>query len=445
MPGRFDPASLKLYLVTDRPLALGRDVSWVVEEAVKGGVTMVQLREKDIDTKDFIKLGLELKSLLKPLGIPLIINDRVDVALAVDADGVHIGQSDMPYPIARKLLGPDKIIGLSVENLEDIAKANELDVDYVGISPVYLTSTKTDTAAAFGLDGLREAVSLSKHPTVGIGGMNLQTVADVIRIGADGVAVVSAIMSADSPCEVSAKLNTEIDRGIRERSMSWSAQVWERSSKIYESILGLPFIKELAAVTLPASKFSRYLAQDEVYIGNYGRQMYELADIMSTKEDHDLFVAYADSGIESEKIMHAMLIERFNVDTAVEASPVTREYNAHTRKAIETASREIGLAAMLPCMWIYNRVGLYILGIAELEGNPYREWIEEYGNEEFTRSTEEVVAMLDKWALSVDEQTRSRMTEAYLKGALYEYAFWDYGYRGDEADYSYMNCLSQWI
>ena len=113
MPGRFDPASLKLYLVTDRPLALGRDVSWVVEEAVKGGVTMVQLREKDIDTKDFIKLGLELKSLLKPLGIPLIINDRVDVALAVDADGVHIGQSDMPYPIARKLLGPDKIIGLS--------------------------------------------------------------------------------------------------------------------------------------------------------------------------------------------------------------------------------------------------------------------------------------------------------------------------------------------
>ena len=220
MPGRFDPASLKLYLVTDRPLALGRDVSWVVEEAVKGGVTMVQLREKDIDTKDFIKLGLELKSLLKPLGIPLIINDRVDVALAVDADGVHIGQSDMPYPIARKLLGPDKIIGLSVENLEDIAKANELDVDYVGISPVYLTSTKTDTAAAFGLDGLREAVSLSKHPTVGIGGMNLQTVADVIRIGADGVAVVSAIMSADSPCEVSAKLNTEIDRCIRERSMS---------------------------------------------------------------------------------------------------------------------------------------------------------------------------------------------------------------------------------
>ena len=182
-----------------------------------------------------------------------------------------------------------------------------------------------------------------------------------------------------------------------------------------------------------------------MYIGNYGRQMYELADIMSTKEDHDLFVAYADSGIESEKIMHAMLIERFNVDTAVEASPVTREYNAHTRNAIETASREIGLAAMLPCMWIYNRVGLYILGIAELEGNPYREWIEEYGNEEFTRSTEEVVAMLDKWALSVDEQTRSRMTEAYLKGALYEYAFWDYGYRGDEADYSYMNCLSQWI
>jgi len=197
---------LRLYLVTDRPLSLGRDIDWIVEEAVKGGATMVQLREKDCSTREFIELAAKLKETLKPLGIPLLINDRIDVALAVDADGVHIGQSDMPYKTARALLGPDKIIGLSVENMEDIRVANELDVDYVGISPVYSTHTKTDTAAPFGLEGLREAVKLSVHPTVAIGGMNMKTAKDVMACGTDGIAVVSAIVSADSPCEAARNL-----------------------------------------------------------------------------------------------------------------------------------------------------------------------------------------------------------------------------------------------
>ena len=191
--------ALKLYLVTNRGLSLGRSLEEVVSEAVAGGVTMVQLREKDTSTGEFIRLACKLTDLLRPLGIPLIINDRVDVALAADADGVHIGQSDMPYEIARKLLGPDKIIGLSVENMNDLLRANELDVDYIGISPVYGTPTKTDTAEPFGLEGLRKAVELSVHPTVAIGGMNASTISDVIAAGADGVAVVSAICSADSP------------------------------------------------------------------------------------------------------------------------------------------------------------------------------------------------------------------------------------------------------
>lgn len=214
MAARIKPEDLRLYLVTDRPLALGRDIAWVVEQAVKGGVTMVQLREKDIDTRTFIELGLKLKELLAPLGVPLIINDRVDVALAIDADGVHIGQSDMPYETARRLLGPDKIIGLSVENYDDIEAANQLDVDYIGISPVYLTTTKTDTAAAFGQEGVRKATVLSKHPSVGIGGMNATTAAETMRSGADGVAVVSAIMSADDPCEASRNLLVEINKGL---------------------------------------------------------------------------------------------------------------------------------------------------------------------------------------------------------------------------------------
>lgn len=197
---------LKLYLVTDRDLSLGRSLEEVVSEAVAGGVTVVQLREKEASTGEFVSLSRRLMELLKPLGIPLIINDRVDVALAVDADGVHIGQSDMSYEDARRLLGPDKIIGLSVESFEDIETANGLDVDYIGISPVYGTPTKTDTAEPFGLAGLRKAVEMSVHPTVAIGGMNAATIGEVMASGTDGVAVVSAICSAESPRQAAMEL-----------------------------------------------------------------------------------------------------------------------------------------------------------------------------------------------------------------------------------------------
>ena len=204
---------LKLYLVTDRELSLGRSLEEVVSEAVQGGVTVVQLREKEASTGEFIELARRLMKLLEPLRIPLIINDRVDVALAVDADGVHIGQSDMSYEDARRLLGPDKVIGLSVESFEDIEAANALDVDYIGISPVYGTPTKTDTAEPFGLEGLRKAVQMSAHPTVAIGGMNASTIGEVMAAGTDGVAVVSAICSAENIRKATSDLRAVVEEG----------------------------------------------------------------------------------------------------------------------------------------------------------------------------------------------------------------------------------------
>lgn len=210
---------LALYLVTDRGLSLGRDLETVVLEAVKGGVTLVQLREKDIDTREFIALGLRLKAALAGSGVPLLINDRVDVALAVDADGVHIGQSDMPYDIARRLLGPDKIIGLSVETIEEVVQANGLDVDYIAVSPVFATHTKTDTLPPFGYEGLERACRLTRHPVCGIGGMNEDTAGRAIACGADGVAVVSAIVSAPDPRLASNRLKTIIDNELDKRRL----------------------------------------------------------------------------------------------------------------------------------------------------------------------------------------------------------------------------------
>ena len=433
---------LKLYLVTDRELSLGRSLEEVVSEAVQGGVTVVQLREKEASTGEFIELARRLMKLLKPLDIPLIINDRVDVALAVDADGVHIGQSDMSYEDARRLLGPDKIIGLSVESFQDIETANTLDVDYIGISPVYGTPTKTDTAEPFGLEGLRKAVQMSAHPTVAIGGMNASTIGDVMAAGTDGVAVVSAICSAENIRKATSGLRAIADANAR---ISWSKEVWQKSARIYDSILELEFLKELSEGTLSNDSFARYIAQDEIYLKNYYDQMYLLAGLMEEEQDRDLFLSFAQSGMDGEKALHEMLIEKYGIVTDVKPSKVTSGYNAHIRDGIATGDPCVALASVLPCMWIYNQVGLHILNHSKLEGNPYKEWILEYGQEEFTTGVNKVLKMIDGWAAKADKETREMMDHYYLKSALYEYAFWDYGYHGDCKSYEYIDSLEEWL
>lgn len=197
---------LSIYLVTDRQLAGSRDLTEIVRGAIRGGCTIVQLREKNTSTREFLQQAQALKQALQGTGVPLIINDRIDIALAVDADGVHIGQSDMPYHEARRLLGKDKIIGLSVENMTDVDAANTLDVDYIGISPIFSTPTKNDTAQPFGLEGAREAVRRSVHPCVAIGGIHLKNIREVMATGVNGVAVVSEIMCATDPEEAVRKM-----------------------------------------------------------------------------------------------------------------------------------------------------------------------------------------------------------------------------------------------
>lgn len=194
---------LKVYLVTDRGLSLGRPLEEVVEKSLAGGASVVQLREKDCSSREFYELALRLKEVLRGTGVPLVINDRLDIALAVDADGLHIGQSDLPYPVARRLLGKDKIIGLSTDNYEQLVAANDCDVDYVAFQ-AFSTTTKLDAVEGLGVEGLRKAKALSRHPLVAIGGIHLSNAAAVASSGVDGLAVVSEIMSAKDP-----KLATE--------------------------------------------------------------------------------------------------------------------------------------------------------------------------------------------------------------------------------------------
>jgi thiamine-phosphate pyrophosphorylase len=188
-----------VYLVTDQALCLGRPLASIVADAVRAGIACVQVREKTASTREVLNQALALKPVLASAGIPLIINDRVDIALAAGADGVHLGQSDMPYDTARRLMGPDAIIGLSVETWADVKAAQNLDVDYLGVSPVFATPTKTDTQSPWGLDGLARIRAYSRHSLVAIGGLNAANAKEIIQAGADAVAVVSAICSAEDP------------------------------------------------------------------------------------------------------------------------------------------------------------------------------------------------------------------------------------------------------
>lgn len=201
--------ALELYLVTDRSLWLGRPLPDIVSAAIQGGVTMVQLREKECDTRDFIELGRAVHDLTSRAGIQLIINDRADIAQVIGAEGLHIGQHDMSYEDARRLLGPAAIIGLSVENEKQAQECLSFSgLDYIGASPVFATPTKTDTAAALGLRGISRLRNIvgDDLPMVAIGGINLSNIPDIIHAGADGVAVVSAICSAENPAEATASL-----------------------------------------------------------------------------------------------------------------------------------------------------------------------------------------------------------------------------------------------
>jgi thiamine-phosphate pyrophosphorylase len=194
-----------LCLVTDAALCGPRGVLAVVDAAVRGGVGMVQLREKALDSRDFVARARALKALLAGRGVPLLINDRLDIALLCGADGVHVGQRDVSVDDVRRWM-PDAIVGLSIESLAQLSGLPD-DVDYLGASPVFATSTKADAAPALGLHGLAALRAATPLPLVAIGGIHAGNATEVLRHGADGLAVVSAICAAADPQAAAADLS----------------------------------------------------------------------------------------------------------------------------------------------------------------------------------------------------------------------------------------------
>jgi thiamine-phosphate pyrophosphorylase len=195
-----------LYVVTDRQLTSGRSLRWVVEAALQGGVRAFQLREKDLPPRELYPLALEMRQLTQTYGARLLINDRVDVALAVNADGVHLTTTSLPASIARRVLGPAPLIGVSTHTLAEVQAAAEEGADFLVFGPVFFTPSKAPYGQPVGLDALRAVRAAVKLPMLAIGGVKKANIDQVVAAGADGIAVISAIIGADDPTAASQEL-----------------------------------------------------------------------------------------------------------------------------------------------------------------------------------------------------------------------------------------------
>ncbi|MGF1611281.1 MAG: thiamine phosphate synthase [Kiloniellales bacterium] len=214
MPGPARPAfDLTLYLVAGSDAVAGRDLVQVVEAALRGGVTLVQLREKQGPREAMIASARALKAMLDRHRVPLIVNDDLEVTLAVDAAGLHLGQEDMDPAEARAALGPDRIIGLSAGNAAEAARVDPAVVDYAGVGPAYVTGSKADAGDAIGLPGLSELRARLALPLVAIGGITAANAAEVMTTGVNGVAVVSAICAASDPEAAARALRRAVESG----------------------------------------------------------------------------------------------------------------------------------------------------------------------------------------------------------------------------------------
>ena len=187
----------QLYVITGEEFHSGRDVVDVMEEAIQGGADIIQLRDKTNSKKVVLEKALKLRALTKKYRIPFIVNDHIDIALAVDADGVHLGQDDLPLETARKIIGPDKIIGISTHRIEEARAAETGGADYIGAGPIFPTNSKSDVVDPVTTEYIKEVISEISIPFVAIGGIKLHNVSDVLRAGAKRICVISEVVGSD--------------------------------------------------------------------------------------------------------------------------------------------------------------------------------------------------------------------------------------------------------
>lgn len=213
----FSPSQLRLYMIMGSQDCNGRDPVWVLKEAIAGGITLFQFREKgsSLTMSETVFLGKRLKEICHRSSIPFIVNDRVDLAMVLGADGIHVGQDDLPAVQVRRLMGEEAIVGVSCENVEEADKAIQAGADYIGVGAVFSTRSKADAGKPIGPEAIRRIRHAKGLPIVGIGGINAANADSVIAAGAEGVAVISAITAAKSPRKAAQELRLVMEQRDR--------------------------------------------------------------------------------------------------------------------------------------------------------------------------------------------------------------------------------------
>jgi thiamine-phosphate pyrophosphorylase len=206
------PGRWRLYVVTDERLSRGRSHLQVAEEAIRGGADVIQLREKSASSGSFFRAALALRTLTRNAGVPFIVNDRLDIALAADADGVHVGRDDLPAAVARRILGPGKILGVSAETVEEAVAAERDGADYLGVGPVFeARGTKPDAGEPVGVERIARIRAQSRLPIVAIGGIGPENARKIRKAGASAAAILSAIVAADDIALAARRLKRLLD------------------------------------------------------------------------------------------------------------------------------------------------------------------------------------------------------------------------------------------
>jgi thiamine-phosphate pyrophosphorylase len=204
---------LSLYVITDEKIGLGRSHIFLAEEALKGGATVIQLRDKGKTSRELYNIGLKMREITRRYNALFIVNDRLDIALGVEADGVHLGMEDLPISVARKIARKDFIIGASVTSCQEAILAEKEGADYISVQSIFLTSSK-DNVGVIGIEGLKEIINISKIPVIAIGGITLENVEEVLRCGVKGVAVISAVVSKEDVKKATSELKGIIRRYV---------------------------------------------------------------------------------------------------------------------------------------------------------------------------------------------------------------------------------------
>ncbi|MBQ0006389.1 MAG: thiamine phosphate synthase [Alistipes sp.] len=437
--GRIDKRALELYLITDRTLAGKRPLETIVEEAVLGGVTMVQLREKDCKKEEFIRLGRSMKSLLNKYNVPLIINDDVEVALACDADGVHLGQSDMSAAQARQILGPEKIIGLSVENFDQVQQAEMLDVDYIAASPVYRTKTKKDTKTAFRPEGVEKIVRMSSHPVIGIGRMNTDTAPEVIRRGADGVAVVSAIISARNPRMAAQTIAQAVRKARENRSdksadrIRWSILAEFCTKNILRRIRKSRLFLEMNSGKLKYQVFHSFMLQNEWMFRQYFQMLrYIEVRIESSESEQAAYgsimslIHYLNDNMEPDTSrMHSFYLgdsPRIHEDSIFKA---TRDFIDFVKSESRDSTISIAMSALYAYPHIASLLAGHLVSNSNNESNRYISWINLYSSPEFLHDMQRFTKVMDALAQDSSLRQKIQMLKVYRKCSKLILSIWN--------------------